>query len=128
MTAARNEKTGSPKCTGKRVWVRLEKNPTALNELRPSVHPRAHEHFCGGASTSARKKFRCSSSPAGGPRQCDFCCLRHVRKMCRVVPQIRHLVRNDQMMLVVNGSLRVVADHAGAAAAGRHRSAIGVGQ
>jgi len=54
VTAARNEKTGSPKCTGKRVWVRLEKNPTAqsmnyghrciLAHMSTSVVGRAHRH------------------------------------------------------------------------------------
>src|SRR5262245_27409866 len=51
-----------------RVGALGEKPDSAINELRPSVHPHAHEHFCGGPSTSARKKFRCSSSPAGRPR------------------------------------------------------------
>ena len=48
--------------------------------------------------------------------------------MRAVVADIGHLVRDDQMMLGVDGHLDVVADDAGALAAGGHRTGIRIGQ
>ena len=51
--------------------------------------------------------------------------------MCKLRPvgaDVGHLMRDDQVMLGVDGDLHIVADDAGAAAAGRHRAGIGIGQ
>src|ERR1700687_5765618 len=37
-------------------------------------------------------------------------------------------MRDDQMVSRIDDRLRVVADHAGAASAGRHRAGIGIGE
>jgi len=37
-------------------------------------------------------------------------------------------MRNDQMMLRIDCDLHIVADHARAVAAGRHRAVIGISQ
>jgi len=60
--------------------------------------------------------------------QRGLCCLCRVRKMCRVIANVRHLMRNDQLMLGVDGGLHIVPDDTGPAATRRHRSAIGIGQ
>jgi len=41
---------------------------------------------------------------------------------------IGHLVRNDQVVLDIDGGLHIVADDAGAFAAGRHCASIWIGQ
>src|SRR5580704_16846231 len=41
---------------------------------------------------------------------------------------VGYLMHNDQMMVGLDGNLDVVADDAGTAAAGRHRTGIGIGQ
>ena len=46
----------------------------------------------------------------------------HVGKLCPIRAAIRHLVRNDEMVLGVYRDLHVVADDARAASARRHRS------
>lgn len=42
--------------------------------------------------------------------------------------EIGHFVRDDQVVLGVDGDLHVVADDAGAFAAGRHCASIWIGQ
>ena len=54
-----------------------------------------------------------------------FVSLATVRELRSVGPDVGHLMRDDQMMLGVDGDLDVVAHDAGAAAAGRHRAASG---
>ena len=46
----------------------------------------------------------------------------HVGKLCPVRAGIGDLVRNDQMILGVHSHLDIVANNAGAAPAGRHRT------
>ena len=41
---------------------------------------------------------------------------------------VRNLMRDDQVMFGIDRDLHIVADHAGAAPAGRHRAAVGIGQ
>jgi hypothetical protein len=45
-----------------------------------------------------------------------------------VAANIGDLVRDDQMVLGIDGHLDIVADDAGALAAGRHRPGVGIGQ
>ncbi|HRD79085.1 MAG TPA: hypothetical protein PK264_24660, partial [Hyphomicrobiaceae bacterium] len=52
----------------------------------------------------------------------------HVGKLCPIRAAIRHLVRNDEMVLSVDRNLHVVADDARAAPARRHRAAVGISQ
>jgi len=52
----------------------------------------------------------------------DFCQLRSIRAI------IRYLMRDDQVMFRIDCDLHIIADHAGAPSAGRHRAAVGVGQ
>ena len=52
----------------------------------------------------------------------------HRGQLRPVAADIGHLVRDDQMVLGVDGDLHVVADDARALAAGRHRPGVGVGQ
>ena len=52
----------------------------------------------------------------------DFCQLRSILAI------VRYLMRDDQVMFGIDGDLHIVADHARAAPAGRHRAAVGVGQ
>ena len=51
-----------------------------------------------------------------------------VRKMRLVGADVGHLMRDDQMVRRIDGRLHVVADHAGAAPAGRHRAGIRIGE
>lgn len=51
-----------------------------------------------------------------------------VGEMRRIVAHIRHLVRDDQMMLGVHRRLYVVADQARTAPTRRHGAAVGIGQ
>jgi len=48
--------------------------------------------------------------------------------LAAVVPLVGHLVGHDQMVLGVDGGLYIVADDAGAFAAGRHCASIWIGQ
>jgi len=45
---------------------------------------------------------------------------RHWHELCSVVAHIGHFVRHDQVVLDIDSGLHVVADDAGAFAAGRH--------
>jgi hypothetical protein len=45
-----------------------------------------------------------------------------------IVADIGHLMRDDQMVLGIDGDLHIVADNASALAAGRHRAGVGIGQ
>ena len=45
-----------------------------------------------------------------------------------VAADVGDLVRDDQMVLGIDGHLNIVADDTGALAAGRHRTGIGIGQ
>ena len=54
--------------------------------------------------------------------QCRLRLVGHVRKMRLVGADVGHLMRDDQMVRRIHGRLHVVADHAGAAPAGRHAS------
>lgn len=38
--------------------------------------------------------------------------LRHVAQLAAIMTDIRHLMRNDQMLLIVNGRLHVIANGA----------------
>jgi len=51
-----------------------------------------------------------------------------VGKLGAIRAGIRHLVRDDQMMLRIHGDLNVVADNAGATPACSHRAGIRVRQ
>ena len=51
--------------------------------------------------------------------------------MCKlrpIGPDVGHLMRDDQMVLGVDGDLDIVANDAGTATTGRHRAGIGIGQ
>ena len=52
----------------------------------------------------------------------------HRGQLGPVAADIGDLVRDDQMVLGIDGDLHVVADDAGALAAGRHRAGVGIGQ
>ena len=54
--------------------------------------------------------------------------MRHGRELAAVVPLVDHLVGHDQMVLGVNGGLHIVAEDAGAFAAGRHCAGVWIGQ
>ena len=54
--------------------------------------------------------------------------LRRIRELRAIRAHIRYLVRDDQMVLGVDRRLHIVADDAGAAPAGRHRAAVGIGE
>jgi hypothetical protein len=54
--------------------------------------------------------------------------LGHGRELRQVAPDVGHLMRDDQMMLGIDGNLDVVAHNTRAATAGRHRAGIGIGQ
>ena len=54
--------------------------------------------------------------------------MRHHRQGIAVVAVVRHLVRDDQMMLGFDDALHVVADDARLLARRRHGAAVGVGQ
>ena len=54
--------------------------------------------------------------------------LRHRRQLGPVVADVGHLVRDDQVVLVVDRGLHVVANDAGATAAGGHGSSVRVSQ
>lgn len=51
-----------------------------------------------------------------------------IRKLCPIRAGIRHLVRDDQMMLALDRNLHIVADDTGAAATRCHRATVGIGQ
>jgi hypothetical protein len=53
---------------------------------------------------------------------------RHGRELGAVVPLVDHLVGHDQMVLGVDRDLHIVANDAGSAPAGGHRTCVGVGQ
>ena len=52
----------------------------------------------------------------------------HMGELRSVSPVVGYLMHNDQMMVGLDGNLKVVADDAGTAAAGGHRAGIGIGQ
>ena len=52
----------------------------------------------------------------------------HGGQLRPIAADIGHLMRDDQMVLGIDGDLHVVADNARALAAGRHRARIGIGQ
>ena len=54
--------------------------------------------------------------------------LPHRGQLRPVAADIGDLVRDDQMVLGIDGHLNIVADDAGALAAGRHRPGVGIGQ
>src|ERR1700676_38099 len=54
--------------------------------------------------------------------------LGHIGKLCPISAGVRYLMRHNQMMLGIDGDLHVVADDAGTAPAGCHRTAVGIGQ
>ncbi len=54
--------------------------------------------------------------------------MRHHRQGVAIVAEVRHLVRDDQVMLGLDGTLHIVADDAGFLARRRHRAGIGIGQ
>ena len=45
-----------------------------------------------------------------------------------VMAILRDIVRDDQVMLGIDGDLHVVTDHPGAATAGRHGAGVRIGQ
>ena len=51
-----------------------------------------------------------------------------LRKLRAVRANRRDLVRHDQMVLGIDGSLHIVADDAGTTTAGRHRAGIGISE
>jgi hypothetical protein len=57
-----------------------------------------------------------------------FGLLGHMCKLRAIGPDVGHLMRDDQMVLGVDGDLDIVTDDAGTSAAGRHRAGIGIGQ
>src|SRR5262245_2019789 len=62
-----------------------------------------------------------------GPEHC-FCLLCHIGHFSPVRAAVRDLMRDDQMVLGIDGYLHVVTDHSGPAPTRRHRAAVGIGQ
>src|SRR5882762_5293050 len=54
------------------------------------------------------------------------CLLGHGTELLPVVSAVGHIVGHDQMMLRIHGNLGVIADDAGATAAGGHGTGVGV--
>ena len=54
--------------------------------------------------------------------------VRHRRQVTLVDADVAHLVRDDDVVLRVDGALHIVADDVGAVALRGHRSCIGIGQ
>ena len=52
----------------------------------------------------------------------------HVGELCPIRAAIRHFVRDDEVVLGIDGNLHIVADDAGTTPARRHRTAVGIGQ